>query len=88
MPHKSSYCGKPYLCEVATASRRQFEMSKKLTGKALTDFEASAMSGKKSWTAYGRSKPAEENEQRLEANRTSFLRDSSCNCTLPPIPKL
>jgi hypothetical protein len=40
MPHKSSYCGKLHPREAATASWRQFEMWKKLTGKALATFEA------------------------------------------------
>lgn len=60
-------------------------MSKKLTGKALTQFEVNAMCGKMSWTAYGKSKPAKERGQKLKPSPKSVVCGLPRNRTLTPI---
>ncbi len=60
-------------------------MGIKLTGKALTKFEAQRNVWQEVLPMTDKSKLAEESRRRLELNHVSFVRDSECNCTLIPI---
>lgn len=60
---------------------RNFEMSKKLTDKALVKFVANAMYGKNSWTVW-EIKAGGGKRTNFEAKTRSFAYDLPYNCTV------